>query len=378
MKKLTKEQYETIMTQAKDTANLITEDKTVREILSQLYVDNLDEKTKRQGDVMADAILDSVRQFDSDYADAKNDLDKYIARVQREIDKDKSSAERCTYWLKFTTILALSATGQEITEEELERLEVSETDATDQYEEELRQKAKEAIKNNNIMFMALMQQKQELEEWGEAEDTVRMLVEFENKEIEFRAIAAMLTYIKIKTGEFDNIPVDMTLDQVTTIVCAEIEQMQIAEAVGNNTLPEKIAVFMLTVLGGVVLSRFALSAVISGLGIATGLFTAIPLCMAITGIGLCAWACVLGIVAGTSICLHETLSEVVPAAMSGIDRILDFVKENILPVVANMFDNLLKWVKGQITKGSETAEQSEESLEAETQEEAEAETVPVM
>lgn len=264
MTNMTKEQRENVMLQGRKIMESLAEGKTARDAMAQLYVDSLDDKTMTQGYAMADAMLERVQAFDRDYHEARNNVDQYLKRFQRSIDKDKTPAERCTYWLRFTAVLSSScmmadaeggeeAADLKLTAEQIDAMCVTEEEATPAYEQELREKAREAIRNSGLLITGLMEHADTIKEMEDSAEAASFIVDMGSKETEYRAIVSMLVYTNAKNGTFDNIPAEMTLDQITTLVCAEVEQVKIMNEVGAGRMAEDIATFLLQVLGTIVI-----------------------------------------------------------------------------------------------------------------------------
>lgn len=296
MTNFTKEQYDILKAEATEILKNIAGEPDVRAVMARIYVDNLDEKTLKQGELMADGILQSVKSFDAGYQEAQEDLDRFIQDFQKKADEGRSCAERCNYWLKLGAAVsaadaALTGGGvdREALIQELEALNVSEEEATPEREAELRNQAAEAIRNSGILLGTLAEQAKALEALDDAEEAAGLLVDFGTREIEYRAVAAMLAYTKIKNGSFEGMPVDMTAAQVTAIVCAEAEQARIMEAVGTGSMAVDVAVVLLFLLGTVLLAELALSVVVVGTAMAAefaGIVLMIPACLMIVGVVL--------------------------------------------------------------------------------------------
>lgn len=100
MLSLTDEQKKVLMEQAGNFLQQVQQGKSARDIMAQIYVDGLDNKTLSQGQVMADAIMESVNAFDCDYAEAKDDLGAWLDRNLKQLAQGKTAAERCAMWMK--------------------------------------------------------------------------------------------------------------------------------------------------------------------------------------------------------------------------------------------------------------------------------------
>lgn len=296
MTTFTKEQNEMLKTEATNILKNISEGQSIRDVMAQIYVNNLDEKTISQGQLMADGILQSVERFGADYQEAREDIDRFIQRFQEKVEEDKDCVERCNYWLKlgaavsaYTITLDRDGADQEKLFRELEELSISDEDATPQKEEELRSQAAEAIRNSGILLGTLVEQAEALEALDNAEKAAALLMDFGNREAEYRAVVSMLAYTKIKNGTFEGVPVDITAAQVTAIVCAEMEQARIMESVANGSLAVDFASSLLYILGAVLLVELALSVAATGIAFALTflhLVFAIPASLMIAGLVL--------------------------------------------------------------------------------------------
>ncbi|MCD8131338.1 MAG: hypothetical protein LUE16_08690 [Lachnospiraceae bacterium] len=267
MAEFTKKQEQELTAQVNDILNQMAEGKSARDIMARIYVDNLEDKTLKQGEVMADAILKSIREFDSNYEYAKNNLDGFIDNFQKEINADKTQAERCTYWLKFAASLTAITAAFDVEgtvsddkkaeiEAQLQELCVSEDEATDAYEEELMAQAKEAMLNANILLGGLMKSADELKDISDV-DAAEILIDFGSREFESRGIMAMLAYTKIKSGEYSNISAEVTVEQVAAMVCAQVEEARILEAVASGSMTERVAAKLFHILGILVIASLA-------------------------------------------------------------------------------------------------------------------------
>lgn len=259
MTNFTKEQMDIITAQSKEILEKIAEGTSVREIMAQLYVDNLDDKTIRQGTLMTDAIFENIAAFDRDYFLAKENLDMFIEGKLNAIAEGKSLDESCRLWLKLTA--AISGANLIVSEDshndekrveallkEIEQIDIS-GETSPELEAELRAKTAEALKNSGLMLSTAVQMAEQKEIFDNADQAAAMLIDLGSKEVDYRAVSAMLAYVNIKNGTFDNFPAEMTIAQVSALVCASMEQVHILEEVSNGNIGEEMAADLLTVLG---------------------------------------------------------------------------------------------------------------------------------
>ena len=78
MLELRKEQKELLMEQTRLMLDRAGEGMSTRDIMAHIYVEGLDGKTLEQGRMMADAIIESVTAFDSQYAQACSNMSDWL------------------------------------------------------------------------------------------------------------------------------------------------------------------------------------------------------------------------------------------------------------------------------------------------------------
>lgn len=276
MKKFSQEQIKRLNEEAKAVLDSVSEGESAREIMARIYVDRLEDKTPEQGFAMADAIVECVHNFDKDYMEAREDLDKYLRKFVKKAEKGKNVQERCDYWLRLAASVnaAAVAINDETADrnqlsEDIKNLSVPEEDATEEKAEELRNEALEAIRNSGILMLGIQQSAEELKEIESADETATLLTDIGIREIEARAVMSMIAYTEVKSGEYEDIPVDMTVEDVTTSVCITAEEISIAEGVENGTIHVEVAEILLNVLGIIAVVGTALLIAYIGFSVVT-------------------------------------------------------------------------------------------------------------
>lgn len=283
MSKFTNEQVTNLQERAKVIAQGIDDRKTTQDIMVQLYVDAFEDKTPEQGKLIADAIINAVKNFDIDYSEAKTvDIDHFIRKFQKKVDKNKSCYERCQYWRDFAlAVTAATIASNEMDSKveeivkELGKISISEENANDYYEDKLRQLAFDAIKNSNIMTEALALHCEELKTIDNADEAAQLLIDLGNEDTDYRSIVAMLAYIETLNGEYPEIPVDMTAAQIAVLVCTEIEQVRILDEVEDGDMTIAAANALLGILGIVSIMSIAMIAAASAVSFAVSCFNGI-------------------------------------------------------------------------------------------------------
>lgn len=391
MQNMTEEQIAAMEAQTKEVLEQMTEGKDVREVLAWIYVNNLEDKTMRQGRVMADAILNSIVSFDSDFREAKEDADRYIDRFIEGVCRDMTCQERCNYLLKLSTAIGSAqcvwlAESEEQKEKlrallaEVEGSSVTEEEAVPELEAELYGKVKEALLGSGIMFSALIEQEEQLKELENGDEAVNLLLDLGAKETDFRAVMSMLLYVNVKNGTFDNLPFEMTASQAAVLVSAQREQMRILAAVEQGHMGIEAATALLQLLGMIVMLHVFMAAILimtHACFAIFGWFLAIPASLvAVTGMMHLAGRA-MELWEADSRCLVEGAAVVVGILRMGAQCVIGYAKDTVLPELARAAGALMEGIRKLLLRFKKEDTAQENSLELiEAESDAEFETEP--
>ena len=350
MKKMNEKQLMQLREQAKQYMNLRSEGKTVEETMAQIYMDTFNGENKEAAMEMASKALHSVKSFAKNYQAATADLDKYLINFQNKMDEGKTNAQKCSFWMNFiSTMLTAQMEGEQEEREkmlaEISALEINEETATDELVAHLRDVARDAVKNNNLMFADLEKQIEELESMGEGNEAAELLLSLNGEENELRALTAMLAYISIKQGNIQGMPADMSIEQVATMVCAGHERIKILTAVKLGKIAETAATMLLTILGALVIAEsLFLGCVVVGTMLMTYL-TPIPGALLFVLLlpeffeMLCS---VIKRWCNISKVIVKTTSVLVSKVIEGARKLLAYAKCVVLPKVVAAAKNMVK------------------------------------
>lgn len=366
-KEFTKQQKDQLNQQTKTVLDQLQQGISAREIMAKIYVEGLPNKTLEQGRLMADAILDSVSEFNKNYSEAKNDCDGWLDRTLHELTEDMTCAECCTYLTKLLGTIVAVSNAEHIDEEkkdeilsQIENYSVSEEEATNEQREELFAKLKEAITNSTIMFDSLVSQQDAISQIKSGDEAAELLLGLGENEVDRNAITSMIAYVNIKNGTFADFPEDMDVEQITTLVCAETEQIRITEAVANRTITAEKARALLTILGGIVILSMIPKVIVATVAIthaiATGIafipvaFVNLIVMMYLMSKFVKLWEEIAGKVA-------EKYSVAVQIVKDGIGAILSFVNSFIIEPVKLCITGILTWIIQKMKKSKSLSQE---------------------
>ena len=179
------------------------------------------------------------------------------------------------------------------------------------------------------------------------------------------AIGASIAYAYtgIISGMYDDMPVNMGAAQVATLVCAQVEEARILEAVGNGSLAVDVAAAILGVLGIVVLVDVFMGIAAVGVVAALNIYSGILAIPAI--IMVCAGLCKLFF---TAVDKWSDLAQdvakftagVIANIVKGAQAVAGYVRRNIVPNIVAMAKAAWEKVRAFIAGGSRVKEDAGE------------------
>lgn len=318
----------------------VGEDQDARQIMTEIYVESLPDKTPQQAGIIVDAIYDEVRHFQTAFEDGKKSIDRFVEDFQEKADEGRSCVDRCNYWIEFAAAVSgadLAANG-EMTPEEVQKAidgrRVTEEQATPEREEQARKDAAKALKGSGILLSALKDEQEQVETAASGQEAATILLNAGEDQYDYRAIMSMVAYTEIKSGGIEGIPDDFTAQQTAAVVCATLEQYRVLEAVGRGQMALDVAANTIYVLGIVLVAELAIGAVVTA-GAFFGPLVAIPLAAAIAGAmfgfggkALPAWK-------EASRNAVKSVTALAQAIWRGMKALWRYVKEHIAPKVVS-------------------------------------------
>lgn len=359
MLELRKEQKELLMEQTRLMLDRAEEGMSTRDIMAHIYVEGLDGKTLGQGRMMADAIMESVATFDSQYAQAQGNMNDWLEDSLKELVKDMTASEKCACWMKIAAAVtaadeALENGGtidQKKILDEIEDVVITDEQATAELEQELFEKAKAAIENSNVMLAALAAQEETMDQIESSDAAAGLLLDLGSREVNFRAVASMIAYTNVKNGTFENIPVDMKLEQITTLVCTEIEQLRIVSAVEEGKMSLETAKLLLSILGAMAI----LCLLPTAIGINIAVVSSLTSGLASIPVGI---AGTLLIFQGMKDAFEwwnkqadrmvESNAVEIQQASRGTKKLLSYLRETAIPNLKQRVHDALAWLRNKV------------------------------
>ncbi len=248
----TEEQIEEMREAATLVVSGFDENTDVVSIMMKLYTKAFPDANAEEVEKIACEILNTVTTFSVDFKDACTDVNTFIRNYQKRLDQDMSDFEKCRYWYEFAAALTAATLGADADDETAKKLQkqlgamhLDEQHASRVYVDFYRDMALEALRNSNLLTQSLVLHSEWMEYIAEGNEAARLLVQYGENEIDFRAVFSMLSYIVALQEDSDE---EITPAQMAISVCTNLEETQILTALRNNDMSLESAAYALSIL----------------------------------------------------------------------------------------------------------------------------------
>ena len=279
MKTMNKERFEQIKKQAEEVLTKREAGVSNLDLIAQIYMDGLDNKSMEQGLMMANEAVQAVKDFNQSYSEAVENKNGTMDKLIDQLLENKSAAERCnilTQMYAAVTTASAKASGEEC--EEGEKLvnqadedPITEEQASPELEAEIRARTIEALNRSSILSHGLFRQADQLDALASELGVTQMVLQIGQDQIEYESILTMLSYVESKKGTIEELPPDLTIQEVAYVVAATVEEEQIVKRFTMGEMAMEAAVALLDILGMVMMIKFAAWIVGKGVMVAAGM-----------------------------------------------------------------------------------------------------------
>ena len=280
-----KEYYEQKKKEAEDILNKKAEGVAVREIMAGIYVDRLPNKSKEQGLMMANKAMDSILDFKKDFEETIKNKDTAFEKICERMLEGKNLTERCNS-LNGLYMGAEAAKAKLQGEKDYEDILlqadcelITEEEATEALEAELKEKVFSSFSEMSVLSRGMIRQAEQIEALTQEQGISEMVVQIGEEEAEYEGILTMLVYADSKTTDMQEIPPDLTIEEIAYIVCATVEEQLIIKRYTAGEITMAVATALLDALGFVLMVKLGFSIIMLGVKIATamcGMMAALP------------------------------------------------------------------------------------------------------
>jgi|GEM_PF-3542161 hypothetical protein len=329
---------------------------TARELMIEMYIKNLPDKSPEQAELVIDSIYEIVKTQESGFEEAMEDLDGWIENKLDTVTADREIDERCNFYLNLIRSIAKIKvlSFEEYCEEsgvDIKDLPTILVDGdvklnpsaiTQELEETLRNLTIKSLKDCNVLCGSVEGIIDELE----AAETIIGLSETvmiaDGNSADFKAVLSMFAYTAAKNGVFLDIPDTAGIDEITMGICVAVETQKLAVLQQNRTLAEKIVTAAMNVLSIIVIVEITLAAMmithslLSGIAILPSLAVVLGTVFA----GYCVFIFAGTIIMLLSMVITKVITVAVNVVIAGLKAVSKFFKNNILPGIVQCLKDI--------------------------------------
>lgn len=247
MIKLNEQIQSKINKQAKEWINLLGEGKTLENVLQEIYLKGMPNKSEKQAWLMTERVREIIAEFKEELKNASEDQEAWIMDKVNNLFSDKRLEERCQLLFKLiTALIALQKLNLEESMKELnldaetinqegEFSRIREEEINLGLEASLKRMLTQQLCDSDFMFLQLDGMSDIIETMPNQDELISFLRNREESVSSYIAISSMIAYVSAKNGSIHEIPITATMEEITLGVCSAVEiEMTMADVAAGE------------------------------------------------------------------------------------------------------------------------------------------------
>lgn len=236
--KLSEKAMNVVKKESETVINQMAEGKTAIEIASEIYCKALPDKNSDTGKIMAKRIDRIVCEYECNVKSALEDSASWVkTQVEKQIE-GKELEERCK--ILFSMLVGVSSlndvlAGEKSSEEIQHEYAFNVEHVSEEYEESLKERLIAAVQASTYGSYQLKGIEKALEN-GNADISIGDIINFGKREHDIKVIMAMIAYVNAKNGTIENLPTDISMDEVTIAVVSSCDIAATAAQVDDGEI----------------------------------------------------------------------------------------------------------------------------------------------
>ena len=236
--KLTEKTMNVIKKESETAINQMAEGKTAIEIAGEIYCKALPDKDAETGKVMAMRIDSTIREYESNVKSALEDSDAWVkAQIEKQVE-GKDLEERCK--TLFSMLVGVSSlndvlAGKKSIEEIQQEYSFDVNNVSEEYENSLKEQLIAAVQASAYGEYQLRELEKALEN-GKTDVSMGDIIDYGKHEHDVKVIMAMIAYVNAKNGAIEDLPADMSLDEIAIAVASSYDVAATAEQVEEGKI----------------------------------------------------------------------------------------------------------------------------------------------
>lgn len=235
---------------------------SIREGMITAYTNHLPDKERNQGELMTERAFRGIENFYKELEEALKDTDGWLTRSVDKLGEGMEITERCGLYRD--KIIQFADAARSVLPED-------KVDAVIKAAEDLYTPGQEVTEGIEAALKTLLKDLI-AEDASLAQKMTELMIEYAEKnediELEYNEtqekglLAAMImaAYIAAKEGNVEEIPSDVTLDEVTVLVCSMYESSKVVQQAEKGNISWAVAKTILEVIGIVAMAKLLVCA----------------------------------------------------------------------------------------------------------------------
>lgn len=348
--KLTEKTMNVVKKESEVAIKQMAEGRAAIEIAGEIYCKALPDKDAETGKVMAKRIDSIICDYENH---VKSALENSEAWVKEQIEKQiegKEIEERCK--TLFSMLVGVSSlndvlTGKKSIEEIQQEYLFDANNISEEYEDSLKEQLIAAVQSSAYGEFQLKELEKALES-GKTDVSISDIIDYGKHEHDVKVIMAMIAYVNAKNGAIDDLPADISMDEIAIAVASSYDVITTAEQVEEGKMSVDKGAKIIAAIGAV--ASFMISAILTvaalwSAGILINIFLpkiiGIPL---IIIAGFAFW----GLFNETATKCIEVIKTVgvkvvkdgYAIAKRGANKLMDFISKHITPKVSEIWNKV--------------------------------------
>lgn len=241
----------------------MAEGKSAIDVAGEIYCKALPEKDAETGRVMAKRMDSVIFEYEGSVRAAVEDTDAWTrAQIEKQL-AGQDMEERCkTLFAMLTGVSALNdvLAGEKTTDEILQEYAFDVNDASAEYESSLKEQLVAAVQASAYGTYQLRELEKALES-GKTDVSIGDIINFGKHEHDAKVIMAMIAYVNAKSGAIEDLPTDISLDEIAIAVASSYDAAATAEQVAEGEISAEKGAKIMKAIGTV--ATFMITAILT-------------------------------------------------------------------------------------------------------------------
>lgn len=372
--KLTEKTMNIVKQESQNAINQLAEGKNAIEIAGGIYCEALPNKDVETGKVMAKRIDSVILDYENNVRSAFEDSDAWVKSQIDKLIEGKELEERCK--TLFSMLVGVSSlndilTGDKSIEEIQQEYSFDVNNVSEEYENILKEHLIAAVKVSAYGEFQLKELEKALNS-GNGDVSIGDIINYGKHEHDVKVIMAMIAYVNAKNGSMEELPADISLDEIAVAVASSYDVAATAEQVGKGKISAEEGVKIIKIISTVasfMIATVLTAAALFSVGFLIGIFLpsiiGIPL---IIIAGFTFWELFNETAKKCNEVIIKFGAKVVEDGYAlikkGAKKLIDFISKNIAPKVREIWKKVQTYLRKLKEENAEVTQEETAAVQA--------------